>query len=60
LTGISKSQTWEFVFSKFKIEESMELELHMIVLISSTRGSIRFRFKSIVNFDSIIVDLFTL
>ena len=38
----------------------MELELHVIVLVSSTGGRIRFRVKSFVNFDSIIVDLFTL
>ena len=43
LSGISKSQTWEFVFSKFKIEESIESELHVVMLVSSTRGSFRFR-----------------
>ena len=43
LNRISKSQTWEFVFSKFKIEKSGELELYVVVLVSSTRGSFRFR-----------------
>ena len=43
LSGISKSQTWEFVFNKFKIEESVELKLHMVVLVSSIRGNFRFR-----------------
>ena len=38
----------------------MELELHVIMLVSSTGGSIRFRVKSFVNFDSITVNLFTL
>ena len=36
LSEISKSQTWEFVFNKFKIEESIEFELHVVVLVSST------------------------
>ena len=43
LSEISKSQAWEFVFSKSKIEESMESELHVVVLVSSTRGSFIFR-----------------
>ena len=38
----------------------MELERHVIVLVSSTEGSIRFRVKYVVNFNSITVDLFTL
>ena len=45
------------MFSKFKREESVESKLHVVVLVSSTRGS---GFKLIVNFHSIIVDLFTL
>ena len=43
LSGILKSQTWKFVFSKSKIEEPVELELHVDVLVSSIRGSFRFR-----------------
>ena len=38
----------------------MKLELYMIMLVSSTGGSIRFRVKSFVNFDSITLNLFTL
>ena len=41
-SDISKSQMWEFVFNKFKIEESVESELHVVVLVSSIRGSFRF------------------
>ena len=43
LSGISKSQAWEFVFSKSKIEESVESGLHVVVLVSSTKDSFRFR-----------------
>ena len=43
LSGISKSQTREFVLSKFKIKESIESKLHVVMLVSSTRGSFRFR-----------------
>ena len=57
---MSKSQMWEFVISKFKIEESMELEPPVVVLVSSTKVVLDLGFKSIVNFQSIIVDLFTL
>ena len=31
LNGISKSQTWVFVCNKFKIEESVDSKLHMVV-----------------------------
>ena len=43
LSGISKSQKWEFVFKKFKIEEFVELELHVVVIVNSMRGSFRFK-----------------
>ena len=43
LSGISKSQAWVFVHSKFKIKESVELELHVVVLVNSIRGSFKFR-----------------
>ena len=33
---VLKSQTGEFVFCKFKIEESVESKLHVVVLVSST------------------------
>ena len=36
LSGISKSQTWEFVVYKSKIEKLVEPELHVVVLVSST------------------------
>ena len=36
LSEISKSQMWVLVQRKFKIEESIELELHVVVLVSST------------------------
>ena len=36
LSGILKSQAWEFVFSKSKIEEFVESELHVVMLVSST------------------------
>ena len=31
------------MFSKFKIKESVELELHVVVLVNSIRGSFKFR-----------------
>ena len=37
LSGISKSQMWEFVFIKFKIKEFVESELHVVVLVCSVR-----------------------
>ena len=43
LSGISKSQTWEFVFSKFKIEESVESELYVVVVVCSIGGSFKIR-----------------
>ena len=36
LSGILKSQAWEFVFSKSKSEEFVESELHVVMLVSST------------------------
>ena len=36
MSGILKSQAWEFVFSKSKIEEFVESELHVVMLVSST------------------------
>ena len=50
----------EFVFNKSKIEESVELELHMVMLVSSTWVTLDLGFKFIVIFHSIIVDLFNL
>ena len=49
LSEISKSQTGVFVWNKFRIEEFVDLELRVITWVSTTRGSIRFRVKSIVN-----------
>ena len=43
LSGISKSQAWVFVHSKFKIKESVESKLYVVMLVSSMRGSFRFR-----------------
>ena len=48
------------MFSKSKIEESMDSELHIVVLVSSTWVALDLGFKSIVIFHSIIVDMFTL
>ena len=44
--------------NKFRIEEFMVLELSVVTLVNTTKGSIRFEFKSFfTNFNSILVDL---
>ena len=46
---IFESQTGVFVCNKFKIEESLDSKLHVVIWVSTTRGNIEFREKSIVN-----------
>ena len=44
--------------NKFRIEEFMVSELSVVTSVNTTRGNIRFGFKSFfTNFNSILVDL---
>ena len=45
---------------QIKIEKSVDLELRVVTRISTTRGNIRFREKSIVNTSIIYSEFFAL